>query len=59
MDKNNFGSNCINCGIRCSVEKCVHHTKDDCCTVDTVNIGKRSADCCEDTVCASFKANKQ
>ena len=53
--ENNRTENCVNCGIKCSAANCVHHTTDDCCKRNVVEIGTHSAHSASETVCTSFE----
>jgi Domain of Unknown Function (DUF1540). len=42
-------------GISCNVKNCVYHDGDAYCTADKINVGPSYANCCTDTVCATFR----
>ncbi len=41
--------------VCCSVRGCEHHDGESHCTASEIAIGPKSAACCADTVCATFK----
>ncbi len=42
-------------GVCCSVKGCQYHNGDQCCTAGEIAVGPKTASCCADTVCATFK----
>lgn len=42
-------------GVCCAVRNCQFHDKDDCCTAGEIAVGPKTACCCAETVCATFK----
>ena len=45
-----------NLGVKCEVQNCKYHSKDNRCYADCIQVGPNSADCCSDTVCETFEA---
>ncbi len=44
-------------GVCCAVKSCVHHNGDCHCTAGEIAVGPKTASCCAETVCATFKPN--
>ncbi|MBR4867607.1 MAG: DUF1540 domain-containing protein [Clostridia bacterium] len=44
--------------ICCKVENCVYHSEHDRCTASHIDVGPQFACCSQDTVCATFKPEK-
>lgn len=42
-------------GISCNVKNCAYHDGDGFCTADKIQVGPSYANCCMDTVCATFR----
>ena len=56
-----MNNDCKDCnvvsGIKCSVESCVYHSKEDCCHAGHITVGGDSNACeCSETSCRTFKA---
>lgn len=46
--------------INCLVEECAYHNESCECTADSIEVGncKPTTNCCEDTLCGTFKTRK-
>ena len=42
-------------GIKCDVENCVYHTKDNCCDAGCINVQSHNATDVSETMCATFE----
>lgn len=42
-------------GIKCNAEKCVHHTKDNNCTADCIQVGYSRSCSSSETACETFR----
>ena len=44
--------------VRCNVSNCEYHAKDGLCAAIEIEVGPHNANTSNDTICATFKANK-
>lgn len=52
MEKN---CGCKISGIKCEVENCRYHTKDNCCDAGCIQVGPGHAEHSSDTACVTFE----
>ncbi|MGN1169438.1 MAG: DUF1540 domain-containing protein [Acutalibacteraceae bacterium] len=43
--------------IKCNVSHCIYNEDNSKCTAGSIEVGPSSANCCSDTLCATFEPN--
>lgn len=46
-------------GIKCDVQNCVYHKKDNSCEAGNIEVGPGYANSSEETICATFRPGEQ
>ena len=44
------------CSVKCSVKNCVHHSPENLCRAEFIEVGNSTACCQSETCCDTFKA---
>jgi hypothetical protein len=46
---------CKICGVKCEVENCRYHTKDNCCEAEHIQVVHHNAQTSSETACGTFE----
>lgn len=46
---------CKICGVKCEVENCHYHTKDNCCKAEHIEVVHHNAQTSSETACGTFR----